>query len=162
MAFWDNVEKVLGAGQKTVNFIASLDTAATRGDPEIEGRKLNEWERRWQPVGRLQASDDPTEKSELWRERNAEIGVYRILLGRKVMYIGKAEEVKNGGFRKRLSDYTRKSDSGRKHASGQKIHANAQMLYVEIVSTATVAGAKRLEAILIAKYRPGWNVMGVG
>ena len=161
VAFWENVEKALNVGAKVANFVVdSANSAAASGDPEIEGRKVSEWSRRWKPVGRLQMSADPMDKSELWRERNKEIGVYRLLLGGKVMYIGRAIEANNGGFRKRLSDYTRKGNSGRKHASGQKLHEYAQVLDVEIIPTNTAKGAVLLEHALVAKYRPEWNVIG--
>lgn len=37
------------------------------------------------------------------------------------MYVGRAIELNNGGFRKRLSDYSRGSDSARNHKSGRLI-----------------------------------------
>ena len=46
------------------------------------------------------------------------VGLYRHVINGKTMYVGRAIELHNGGFRKRLSDYCRESNSARKHTSG--------------------------------------------
>jgi len=71
----------------------------------------------WQKLPNGLASDlsDYKDKVGLYRMKN-EAG--------EVVYVGRAVEHNNGGLRKRLRDYTRESDTGRKHQSGQKIYAN--------------------------------------
>ena len=61
----------------------------------------------WNTLGLL--TEDTTDFSAYTKD----IGVYRAILNGKVVYIGKATELENGGFRKRLRDYTRISTSAR-------------------------------------------------
>ena len=50
-------------------------------------------------------------------------------------YVGRSIELHNGGFRKRLSDYRRQSDSARTHSSGRTINENLDRIrtYILIV-----------------------------
>jgi len=78
------------------------------------------------------------------------------------MYIGRAIELYNGGFRKRLSDYIRESNSARKHLSGRIIyeHLDEITTYLLIVGDTeeAVAETKCLEGQFIAYYNfPEWN-----
>jgi hypothetical protein len=79
------------------------------------------------------------------------------------MYVGRAIELNNGGFRKRLSDYRRSSDSTRAHTSGQMInkHLSEITTYILIVGDTeeAVELTKKLEGEFIAKYNPPWNYM---
>ena len=67
----------------------------------------------------------------------------------------------NGGFRKRLSDYRRQSDSARTHTSGRIINENLDdiVTYILVVGhdEQAVEITKKLEGKFIAKYRPAWN-----
>jgi hypothetical protein len=72
-------------------------------------------------------------------------------LNEEVVYIGRAIELFNGGFRKRLADYRRNSESARKHASGQKMFNNREHLEIDILVTGV-----NTEAIEVAKARVGW------
>jgi hypothetical protein len=78
-----------------------------------------------------------------------------------VVYVGRATEHKKGGLKKRLTDYTRRSDSGRKHKSGQQIYENRENLTVEVfvmgegVEAARVA--KQFEPGAIRDDNPLWN-----
>jgi len=120
----------------------------------IGGRTLDEWEQEWRGLGILNNLN--------LTPYNRYVGVYRAWLNNRIIYIGRAIEWNNGGFRKRLSDYTRDSDSARKHKSGQKMYEYRDQLNMEIIITGSdeestkVAG--QLEARLIAKYQPAWNV----
>jgi len=91
------------------------------------------------------------------------VGLYKAELGGKVVYIGRAVEYSNGGLRKRLSDYTRESDSSRKHTSGQLMNQHASQLSVDILITGSdsdaVEVAKKLEQYFIGIYSPEWNKM---
>ena len=90
------------------------------------------------------------------------VGVYRMKLHGELVYIGRAIEYNNGGFRKRLRDYLRDSDSARKHKSGQLIYEHAHELQVDIIKTGTDREASdiasKLEKKLISKYSLLWNI----
>ena len=72
------------------------------------------------------------------------------------MYVGRAIELHNGGFRKRLSDYRRESNSARKHLLGRTIneHLDEMTTYILIVGDTdeAVMETKRLEGQFIAYY----------
>ena len=89
--------------------------------------------------------------------------IYRAKLRGEIVYIGRAVEYSNGGLRKRLSDYTRESDSSRKHTSGQLMNEHASQLSIDILITGSnpeaVDAAKQLEQYFIGTYRPAWNKM---
>ncbi len=70
---------------------------------------------------------------------NNECGVYRMMdkTTGETVYVGRAVEHNNGGFRKRVADYTRESDTGRKHKSGQYIYEHKDNLMVQFKSTGT-------------------------
>lgn len=80
----------------------------------------------------------------------------------KTMYIGRAIELYNGGFRKRLSDYRWESNSAQKHLSGRTIneHLDEIKTYVLIVGDTeqAIVETKKLEGQFIAYYGyPEWN-----
>ena len=77
------------------------------------------------------------------------------------MYVGRAIELYNGGFRKRLSDYRRESNSARKHTSGKTINAHLNeietcLLIVGNTPNAIIA-TKEMEPVFIQYYSPPWN-----
>lgn len=125
--------------------------------PEIGGRCLCEWARRWQPLGVLQdvAGIAP-----------CDVGLYRAKLQGRIVYVGKAIEYKNRGLRKRLSDYVRESDSGRKNKAGQYLHEHAHVLKIDILITGTdlraAESARRLEHGFIFVHQPDWNFLPHG
>ena len=118
-----------------------------------EGFSLSTWDRKWINIG-------PLESANLSPYNNC-VGLYRHLVDDKTVYIGRAIELGNGGFRKRLSDYRRPSDSGRKHPSGQTIYANLHKIttYILVVGYDEDAIKRSifLEKQFIAKYKPEWN-----
>ncbi|WP_270584497.1 hypothetical protein [Bacillus smithii] len=93
---------------------------------------------------------------------NKSIGLYKAVMNGEIVYIGRAVEYANGGFRKRIRDYTRENNSARKHQSGQKMnqYANYLDIYFLVVgnSAEDVNHVKILEAAFIQKYQPKWNV----
>ena len=121
----------------------------------IGGKTVYEWEDSWSQLGLL-SSATLSNLSDL-------IGLYRAKLDEQIVYVGRAVEYSNGGMRKRLSDYTRKSDSARKHKSGKLMHENANQLLIDILITGcnsdAVTTTKKLEEYFIRLYRPKWNVM---
>ena len=80
----------------------------------------------WNEVGFLDESN--CDFSDYYKD----IGLYRAILVDKIVYVGKATELNNGGFRKRLRDYTRKSKSARKNPSGKLMNENRGELVIEI------------------------------
>jgi excinuclease UvrABC nuclease subunit len=113
---------------------------------------LKGWEPRWQSIGLLTIAN--------LSSINAYVGVHRAKLNGQLMYIRRAIEWNNGGFRKRLSDYIRNSDSARKHRSGSLIHKHRHELYIDTDKKAEAAAvADNLESALIEKYNPPWNKM---
>ena len=131
---------------------ASRDARAqSRAAPTIEGKTLSQWESSWRSIGTLDSAD--------LSAVNKAIGIYRARLEGSIVYVGRAIEVSNGGFRKRLSDYTRKSDSARQTDAGHSMHEHSEMLAIDILETETVDAAAKLERYFVGKYQPRWNKM---
>lgn len=90
-----------------------------------------------------------------------DIGVYKGTLNGEVVYIGKATELYNGGFRKRLRDYTRESDSGRNYPSGKLMHEHQNEVQIEILiferNVANIKLVEQKESDLIKELQPKWN-----
>ena len=80
----------------------------------------------WIPLGLL------NESSSDFSEYSNDIGLYRAKLDGRIVYIGKATELHNGGFRKRLRDYTRESPSARDYPAGRLMHCHKDELEIEI------------------------------
>lgn len=126
---------------------------SARGEVLYGGRTLSEWNRMWESIGPL-ASAHLT-------PYNRSVGLYRHWYQGRVVYIGRAIELHNGGFRKRLSDYRRDSDSGRKHTSGQRIYNHLNDITTDVLVVGNdeeaVEWTKRLEAAFISREQPEWN-----
>lgn len=126
---------------------------AQKTNATIGGRTISQWESSWQYAGILSQLN--------LTQYNKYVGLYRARLGGRVVYIGKATEWNNGGFRKRLSDYTRDSASARKHGSGQKMYQHRNELTIELLIVGSDARAAeitpKLEALMIGRYNPEWN-----
>ena len=78
------------------------------------------------------------------------------------MVIGQATETNRRGFTKRLSDFCRPGDSGRKHKVGQYIHANLGVLELGVLVTGNGREAAEIAAALkwpmIRRHQPVANV----
>ncbi|MDX2322404.1 MAG: hypothetical protein QNK26_17605 [Moritella sp.] len=156
MGFWNVAEKVakhIGNAAKANTVNAKERLYQKNKNAVIGGKSISQWEGCWKPIGILSnANFTPYNKS---------VGLYRAKLGGRVVYIGRALESSNGGFRKRLSDYRRKSDSARKHGSGQKMNLHNDQLQIDILVTggneSAADVAKKLEVLLVGKYKPEWN-----
>ncbi|NLH92731.1 MAG: hypothetical protein GX466_00690 [Candidatus Cloacimonetes bacterium] len=163
MSFWKTLAKIGNAvieeGMKQQSKQmrnGSRNSATGRMEvPTVGGRTFREWESKWQYVGYLDSID--------LSPYSSYVGLYKAELDGKVMYVGRAVEYSNGGIRKRLSDYTRESDSARKHTSGRLMHAHAADLeiYVLLVGRDEEAteATRKLERYFIGKYSPEWNKM---
>lgn len=147
MNFLDIVSKTLTASTKAAASVA--DNSGTK----IGVKTISEWDRSWKSIGLL--------KSANLTPYNHCVGLYRHVVNGKTMYIGRAIELNNGGFRKRLSDYRRESDSARKHTSGQIINENLDRIttYIMVVGDTeeAVQDTIQLEKVFVAKYSPEWN-----
>jgi hypothetical protein len=163
MGFFDTLAKVGGAlveqAQKDqarkMKEYSRKSASEGKPEPTIGGKTLREWEGSWQYLGTL----DSANLSHL----SSSVGLYRAKLQGEIVYIGRAVEYSNGGLRKRLSDYTRESDSSRKHASGQSMNKHASQLSIDVLITGSdpeaVDAAKKLEQYFIGAHSPAWNKM---
>lgn len=124
------------------------------GNSDEFSKDILHWDNEWICIGPLKTAN--------LTPYNHCVGLYRHVVGGKTMYIGRAIELYNGGFRKRLSDYRRESNSARKHQSGRIIneHLDEITTYVLIVGDTeqAVVETKKLEGQFIAYYGyPEWN-----
>lgn len=114
----------------------------------------------WIPLGIL------TEASTDFSTLSKDIGIYRAILNDEVVYIGKATELGNGGFRKRLRDYTRLSNSARDYPAGEKMYHNRENVHIEIVlferTLESILKVDVLEEKLIREMKPIWNIKKKG
>lgn len=118
------------------------------------GKTVEQWDKEWICIGPLKTAN--------LTPYNHCVGLYRHVVNGRTMYVGRAIELYNGGFRKRLSDYRRQSNSARKHLSGRTIneHLDEIITYILIVGDTeeAVLETKRLEGQFIAYYGyPEWN-----
>lgn len=149
-------EKMAAWGNTTVRTSASYSSSGSGGsDPTYLGKTVDEWNREWKSIGFLKDAD--------LSPYNHCVGLYRHVISGKTMYVGRAIELHNGGFRKRLSDYRRNSNSARKHTSGRMIHEHLDEIqtYILVVGSneEAVEATKKLEGIFIGKFNPPWNKM---
>lgn len=110
----------------------------------------------WVKLGLL--SEETTDFSDYRKD----IGLYRAILDEEIVYIGKATELHNGGFCKRLRDYTRNSDSSRDYPTGRMMFQHKDKLQIEILiferKDELVPDINALEKQLIKQHKPKWNV----
>ncbi len=129
---------------------SSVDENETFG-----GKTIEEWDSGWRSIGKLKDAN--------LSPYNHFVGLYRHVVDGETVYLGRAVEYNNGGFRKRLSDYRRSSDSARTHTSGRTINSNLDKIetYILVVGSDKAAAdlTKKLEPIFIKKYSPNWNKM---
>lgn len=120
----------------------------------IGGKALAAWNADWLPLDGGLGAPHP--------ELRGKIGLFRTLLRGDVTYLGCATEKR--GLRKRLSDFVRPSENGRRHHAGKLIHEYRDQVQVEvlIVGEDYRAGiiATQLKTALLAQGRPAWNVPG--
>ena len=120
----------------------------------IAGRTPAEWNQEWTAL-----EDGLSKRHDELRQA---VGVFRLRRRNEVVYIGCAREYAKGGLMKRLFDFIRGCDSGRKHYAGQKIYEHRTDLDVDVIVTGTdyPAGviAQRLKGALLSVQKPAWNV----
>jgi hypothetical protein len=134
----------------------SVKTSPT-GEVLFAGQTISQWDGKWIRLGTLSSLT-----LEHLTPYNKHIGLYKAEMNGKVAYLGKAVEYSNGGFRKRLRDYVRGSDSARTHGSGKKMNEHVNSLTISILlvgnSAEDVETVVALEKAMIGRYEPGWNV----
>lgn len=152
-----NTKMKMYAGEDSSESSSRIINTNFKGEVIIADKTINEWESRWTSLGILSSLSI----NDLSRY-NHSIGLYKAEMNGKVYYIGRAIEYDNGGFRKRLRDYVRDSDSARTHRSGGKMNENADMINISILvmgeNEDDVEAVKALEKALVMKYAPPWNV----
>jgi len=103
------------------------------------------------------------------------IGLYRASLHGQCVYIGKVTEVNNGGFKKRLRDYTRESCSARNYNSGMLMFKHKRDIEIEVLvfpmagelpshdlRTETTSQIEDMKKKLVDELSPLWNVTNKG
>ncbi|WP_077619814.1 hypothetical protein [Bacillus sinesaloumensis] len=127
------------------------------GEITYGGLTVSQWNRKWIQLGVLSSLT-----LQDLSPYNKHIGLYKAELNGQVVYLGRAIEYNNGGFRKRLRDYVRNSDSARTHGSGQKMNENRDRVRISILivgdSADDVDTVKALEPAMISHLHVKWNV----
>lgn len=130
---------------------------SSSGDITFNGLTVSQWNSKWVNLGVL--SDLSLETLSKY---NKQIGLYKAEMHGDVVYLGRAIEYANGGFRKRLRDYVRNSDSARTHNSGKSMSENANSIRISILivgdSAEDVELVKSLERAMISHINVKWNV----
>ena len=123
---------------------------------KLGGKTVDQWDRTERGIGVL--GNLQGNLSNL----SGYVGIYKAYYNGELVYIGRAVEYANGGFRKRLTDYVRESDSGRGTGSSSKMHEHRNQIRIGVIVVGDDYEAaqitKKLEVMLIGKYRPKWNV----
>ena len=142
-------EKMADLGGTSV----STSSRSTNRGGTFGGKTVSEWDCEWQYIGKLKDAN--------LTPYNSCVGLYRHVVNETTKYVGRAIELNNGGFRKRLSDYRRESNSARKHASGRTIYENLDRIetYILVVGNTqeAVEITKKLEGEFVRRYNPEWN-----
>lgn len=122
----------------------------------IGGKTVDQWDRTERGIGILDNLQGNL------GNLSGYVGIYKAYYNGELVYIGRAVEYANGGFRKRLTDYVRESDSGRGTGSSSKMHEHRNQIRIGVIVVGDDYEAaqitKKLEVMLIGKYRPKWNV----
>jgi hypothetical protein len=119
---------------------------------QISDQVLFAWDRHWMKIdGGLR-----THQSQL-RHR---VGLYRITDQGRVAAIGVGTD-RRGGLAKRLSDFRRRSASGRSHYAGRLIFEHLEQLEVEVLITGSDDDARdvarKLKLPMIRLHQPAWS-----
>lgn len=141
----------------TGNSESSTVKTNSNGKVTFGGLTVSDWNSRWVSLGILSSLT-----LEDLGKYNKQIGLYKVEMNGQVAYLGKAIEYNNGGFRKRLRDYVRGSDSALTHGSGKKMNEHADHLRISILivgdSAKDVDTVIALERAMILEFNPNWNV----
>lgn len=118
----------------------------------INNNVIEEYDKQWVKIGKLNISNIIGLKGK--------IGLYKMSINGKVIYIGKATESYNGtkGLYKRLNNYINQKGKSKAH---QYIYKNQNNIDVEIINFGTGVEARAmangLESLFIDYYAPTKN-----
>lgn len=150
---FDNFNAQTDRFASKVGSVGYSTSSSSGNSSEIMGKTVSQWDSGWKSIGMLKDAD--------LTPYNHCVGLYRHVVDGTTKYVGRAIELHNGGFRKRLSDYRRDSDSARKHRSGKTIYENLDSIHTYILvvgdTEEAVEATKKLEGYFIRKYNPEWN-----
>lgn len=125
-------------------------------DKKIGGKTVDQWDSSETHIGTL-----GTLQGNLSNYNNC-VGIYKAYHRGKLVYIGRAIELNNGGFRKRLTDYIRESNSARGTSSSSKMYQYRNEIDIRIIIVGyndnAIEITRQLEKLLIGKHSPSWNV----
>lgn len=147
----ENLESRLKSAQKRFH---KLDKRGTRFNLRNKivygGRTLPEWEEDWQELGYL--------KLLTMSQIGNTLGLFRITLNGKIVYIGSSFEILKGGLRQSLSSFRRSSRKGNYEKISKEDLKNCK---VEILDLGNSTESESLVTILEnrfkEKYNPKWN-----
>ena len=130
-----------------------ISSTLDKKETSFGGKSVEEWDCEWVSIGMLKTAD--------LSPYNHCVGLYRHVINGTTKYVGRAIELNNGGFRKRLSDYRRESNSARKHSSGRTIYEHLDEIETFILVVGNdfeaVETTRKLEGQFVRKYNPEWN-----
>ena len=109
----------------------------------------SELDTKWQNIGCFPDAD--------LSQYNKSTGIYKLRIDDEIVYIGQAKEAANGGLRKRLRDFERRSKSARDYAAGEQINKKSRHIAIEILIIDDVEYINELKKYFIAEYNPSWN-----
>ncbi len=120
----------------------------------VNGKTVAEWDQEWVPLkGGFGV---------LHSEYRRDAGLYKASLNGVVVALGKGTEIKNGGLRKRLSDFYRKSFSARNYKAGNAIHANLGQMTGEVLIVGSdneaIECTEKLKKLMVNLHKPTANV----
>ncbi len=121
---------------------------------DVGGKTLVQWDKEWRNV--------PDGFSVIQSQLSKQVGLYRALEKNLVTALGIGVEYSNGGLRKRLRDFSRKSPSARNHWIGIYINEMQRELGCEVLITGSdrqaAEVAKKLKPLMYELYEPKENV----
>lgn len=123
---------------------------------DLSGALVDGWEQLWDEQWRKVEGGLTRHQSSL----RSVVGVYRFTHRGHVVVIGTATG-KKGGLAKRLSDFRRPSDSGRRTVAGRLVYAHRDEIVVEVLITGEDQEARIVASLLkdpmIRLHKPRWT-----
>lgn len=123
-------------------------------DPLIGGKQLSQWDREWQTVPGGFAIPQP--------QLRRQAGLYRAVLHGESKVIGSATGKDPGKLAKRLADFRRPSNNGRRHHAANYIYENLDRLELQVLITGdgpkNCEIAAELRKAMIKLHEPTENV----
>ena len=123
-------------------------------DTMVAGLPLGEWMKQVEVVPGGFAVEHP--------DLRDVVGLFFAVQDSRIVFVGQGTETGKGrGLYKRLMDFLRDGESGRKHFGGRMIYASRHKLELRVLITGddkrSGGLAKQLRKAMIALHRPDWN-----